>query len=249
MRLLSLFSGAGLGDLGWMMAGFDIVAQCEIDEYCQKVLALRFPESIKYKDIKELTGEQIKKDVGTVDIVAGGFPCQDISIAGRGEGINGTRSRLWFEQLRIIRLLRPRYAVVENVAGLLVRGLGMVLGGLAEVGYNAEWQVLSSKKFGAYHLRKRLWIVAYPSECGLEKWGEIFRDSRHQTSTTHSMYNFEESLQSDGRIWPCASGVQRVGTKIANRIHRFKSIGNGQDPHITAFIGQRIMEFERMNKT
>jgi len=97
-------------------------------------------------------------------IITGGFPCQDISIAGRGEGITGSRSGLWFEMWRIIRDLRPRFAIMENVGAITFRGLDVVLGSLAEIGYDAEWQDIRAEDVGAPHRRERIWIVAYPNE-------------------------------------------------------------------------------------
>lgn len=140
MKVGSLFSGAGLGDLGYLMAGFDIQWQVEIDEKCLEILELRFPDAKRYKDIKRID----PKELEPVDVLTGGFPCQDISVAGKGEGINGERSGLWKEYLRIICGIRPKYVVVENVPALLYRGMETLLGDLARVGYDAEWEVLSA---------------------------------------------------------------------------------------------------------
>jgi DNA (cytosine-5)-methyltransferase 1 len=103
-----------------------------------------------------------------VDVLAGGFPCQDLSYAGKGAGIDGERSGLWGEYARLIRELRPRYVVVENVTALLARGMGRVLGDLAACGYDAEWDCIPAAAVGAPHRRDRVWIVAYPNGAGLE---------------------------------------------------------------------------------
>ena len=161
MRVLSLFSGGGLGDYGLEKAGFDIAGQVEIDEYCQKILALRWPEVPKWRDVKTFDGLAFVREHGQPDIVSGGFPCQDISQAGRGAGIGGERSGLWKEMLRIIGEVRPRYVLVENVAILLGRGVGVVLGDLAEIGSDAEWDCISASAIGAPHQRDRVWIVAH----------------------------------------------------------------------------------------
>ena len=163
MRMLDLFSGIG----GFALAAetvwrdeLDLVAFCEIDPYCHKVLNKNFPQVPIHEDIKILDGTAFKD----IDLLTGGFPCQDISVAGRGEGLSGDRSYLWFEMLRIIRDVRPRYALVENVPMLTSRGGTRVLADLAEIGYNAEWTIISARDVGARHLRKRIWIVAYPGK-------------------------------------------------------------------------------------
>jgi len=242
VKVLSLFSGGGLGDLGLEMAGMKTVFQCELAKFQYELLGLRYPDSIKWDDV--ITAKEFPK----ADVLIGGFPCQDISTAkNNAEGINGARSGLWFEQLRNIRTVRPKYAIVENVSGLLVRGMGMVLGGLAEIGYDAEWQMLSSTMFGGHHRRLRVYIVAYPTGSRLQR---IFPQPKNLEASIRQSSNkmahdyFDESLQSDGRIWPSASRVRRVANGIANRVHRLKTIGNGQDPRITKWIGKRIMEFE-----
>lgn len=154
----SLFSGIGGIDLGLQRAGFEIKWQVEIDGYCQKVLAKHWPDVARYGDIRTVG----KHNLAPIDLIAGGFPCQDISNAGRRAGIDGERSGLWTEFYRIICELRPSFVLVENVAALLGRGFDQVLGDLAACGYDAEWQVLSAESVGAPHLRERVFIVAYP---------------------------------------------------------------------------------------
>ena len=194
-----MFSGGGLGDYGLTLAGMEIVGQVEIDEYCQKVLALRWPDVPKWRDIREVHtkekcpmgntgGEGLERhsrkmgktktiasrsgqcpgciDIGRIDLISGGFPCQDISTAGKGAGITGERSGLWKEMLRIIREVRPKYVLVENVTALLGRGLGVVLGDLAESGYDAEWDCIPASALGAPHQRDRVWIVAHSRHGG-----------------------------------------------------------------------------------
>ena len=162
MKMLDLFSGIG----GFALAArwtweedLDIVGFCEIEEYCQKVLQKNFPNVPIYDDIKKLDGNLFND----IDLITGGFPCQDISQAGKGAGIGKeTRSGLWFEMLRIISEVRPRYAIIENVPMLTIRGGTRVIEGLAEIGYDAEWVVIGANDVGAWHTRKRIWIVAYP---------------------------------------------------------------------------------------
>lgn len=155
----SLFAGIGGIDLGFERAGMVCKWQVEIDEYARRVLGKHWPNVRRWDDV--CTWPQ--PDTRSVDCIVGGFPCQDISNAGKRAGIDGERSGLWREYIRIVRELRPRFIVVENVAALLVRGMGRVLGDLAESGYDAEWRVLSAREFGAPHIRRRLFIVANAS--------------------------------------------------------------------------------------
>ena len=153
----SLFSGIGGLELGLERAGLGPVSwQVERDPFCRKVLAKHWPEARRFEDVKEVG----KLELVPVDIICGGFPCQDISTAGAGAGLRGERSGLWFNFLRIIRELVPRFVIVENVSALLIRGLGDVLGGLAESGYNAEWDCIPAQAVGAPHRRDRLFLVA-----------------------------------------------------------------------------------------
>ena len=163
MNEIHLFAGAGGGILGGMLLGHKTICAVEIEPYCQKILKARqrdgfLPEFPIYGDIKKFNGKPWR---GKAEIVAGGFPCQDISTCGKGAGIEGERSGLWKEMARIIREVRPRFAFVENSPALTFRGLGTVLGDLAEMGMDARWGVLGAKNAGAPHKRDRIWILAY----------------------------------------------------------------------------------------
>ena len=158
MTFGSLFSGIGGIDLGLERAGMTCAWQVEIDPWCRQVLTKHWPNVRRYEDVSAVGGDTLEP----VDVIAGGFPCQDVSVAGQRAGIqDGNRSGLWSEFHRIIRELRPRYVFVENVPGLLTNGMGRVLGDLADIGYDAEWEVLSAADVGAPHLRKRVFIVAH----------------------------------------------------------------------------------------
>ena len=162
-KVLDLFAGIGGFSLGMeRTGGFETVAFCEIDEKARAVLSRHWPDVPIYGDIRELTAQRLRDDGIHPDVLTGGFPCVDISTAGRGEGIEGEQSGLWSEYARIISEIRPRYAIVENVSALLVRGIDRVLGDLAEIGYDARWYVISASSVGAYHRRERVWIIAYP---------------------------------------------------------------------------------------
>lgn len=168
LRVGSLFSGIGGIDLGLERAGMETRWFSEIDPYASRVLAKHWPAVPNLGDITKIDFTTVEP----VDVLAGGFPCQDISRAGAKEGIGGKRSGLWFEYLRAIGDIRPRYVLVENVSDLLTRGLGAVLGSLAEIGYDAEWDCIPASAIGAPHIRDRLWLVAYPNGgCGYRREG------------------------------------------------------------------------------
>ena len=159
----SLFSGIGGFDLGLeRTGGFSTSWFCEQDEFCARVLDKHWPGVPVYPDISSLKGAHVEP----VDVLCGGFPCQDLSIAGKGAGLAGARSGLWSEYARLIGELRPRYVLVENVAALLARGMGTVLGDLAALGYDAEWDCIPASAVGAPHRRDRVWLVAYPNGSG-----------------------------------------------------------------------------------
>lgn len=146
--------------------GFETKAFCEIEEYPRRVLEKHWPGVPIYHDVRELTADTLRRDGIAVDVICGGFPCQDISFAGAGAGLEGERSGLWREYARLIGELRPRFVIVENVAALLGRGLGSVLGDLAALRYDALWDCVPASALGAPHQRDRVWIVAYADRCG-----------------------------------------------------------------------------------
>jgi DNA (cytosine-5)-methyltransferase 1 len=153
----SLFAGIGGFDLGLERAGMRCEWQVEIDPYARAVLAKHWPDVRRHEDVRTFPPPEGEWGV---DVICGGFPCQDISVAGKGAGLAGARSGLWYEYARIIGELRPRYVIVENVAALLSRGMGTVLGDLSSLGYDAEWHVIPASAVGAPHRRDRVWIVA-----------------------------------------------------------------------------------------
>jgi len=169
---LDLFSGIGGFALGAEWAGlrFDGHYFSEVDDYAQRVYSLRFPHAVGLGDIRGINGADLPEGEW---IIAGGFPCQDISVAGKGAGLSGERSGLWYEYARIIGELRPCYAIMENVGALAFRGLDAVLGSLAALGYDAEWQDIRASDVGAPHRRERIWIVAYPYGTRLEEHGML----------------------------------------------------------------------------
>jgi DNA (cytosine-5)-methyltransferase 1 len=216
---LALFAGAGGGILGGKLLGWRTVCAVELDEYARRVLLARqddgslepFPV---WDDVRTFDGKPWR---GIVDVVSGGFPCQDISVVGSRQGIEGERSGLWREFARIIREVEPRYAYVENSAALTFRGLGDVLGDLAEMGFNATWGVFSAADIGARHERERIWIVADTLPIR-ERWnvgnkamGELGR------------FTVQDEPE-----------PPRMVDDVAARMDRINATGNGQVPAVAA---------------
>jgi DNA (cytosine-5)-methyltransferase 1 len=259
MKVLSLFSGGGLGDYGLELAGFEIVGQVEIDEYCQKILALRWPDVPKWRDVRSVTGAEVKERCGAIDMVSGGFPCTDISLAGKGVGISGERSGLWSEMFRIICEIKPRYVLVENVTAIISQrgGLGVVLRDLSSIGFNAEWLTFRASDVGAPHHRDRFWCVAHTHSDRLfhsmpygrfEKgtWGKKTFWS-HYWNEVRSGYTGHEPIQSMEETKRKALDqpwLLRVADGPTTTLDRLKLLGNGQVVQVVQWIGERIMEFE-----
>ena len=178
MKMLDLFSGIG----GFALAAesvwedLEIVGFCEIEEFAVKVLKKNFPNIPIYNDVSTLDTKIITSQI---DLLTGGFPCQDISQAGKGVGIEGQRSGLWSEMFRIISDLRPRFVIAENVSAITFRGLDRVLSDFAEIGYNVEWQCISASSVGAWHKRERIWIIAYPNT---NSFGHLYRKVKEQSA-------------------------------------------------------------------
>jgi DNA (cytosine-5)-methyltransferase 1 len=210
--------------------------QVEIDPEATKILEKNWPLVQRYKDITEVDFESVER----VDIIAGGFPCQDLSTASStGTGLQGKRSGLWWEMLRAICMVRPRYALLENVAALLNRGMGEVLGSLAENGYDAEWDCLPASEFGAPHERDRVFALAYPNEEYGEKGMGYFQD---QAAV------FAGSRRSGYGPWlqttPADCGVDD-GLPAGLYSSRVGGLGNAVCPPVAEWIGRRIMEGEK----
>lgn len=171
MKVLDLFSGIGGFSLGLERAGMETIAFCESDKDCHKVLNKHWPKVPIFNDIKKLNGREFKE----VSVLCGGFPCQDISVAGKKKGLKGERSGLWYQYLRLISEVRPKYAIIENVSNLRSKGLGQIIKDLWEIGYDCEWHILSASNIGAVHPRERTWIIAYPDSAVLweqSRWGQ-----------------------------------------------------------------------------
>ena len=218
----SLFSGAGLLDAGLTSAGFEHKWFCEIDPYCRDILKKRWPEADVYEDVRTLGVPP------SVDVIAAGFPCTDISVIGKRAGIGGAKSGLWSEAARIIRELRPQFVIVENVPSLLVRGVNRVLGDLAASGYDAEWDCYPAAAFGAPHVRARVWLVAYPVG---------FRNRLAQETVFAGRQG-----SFDNAWWETEPAVCRVDDGSPNRVDRLRALGNGVVAPIAEHIGRMILE-------
>ena len=169
MKVLDLFSGIGGFSLGLERAGMTTAAFCEIEPYCRAVLAKHWPGVPIYEDIRTLSADALRRDGIAVDAICGGFPCQDLSHAGKRAGLEGERSGLWGEYRRLIGEIRPRFVIVENVPGMLSLGMGTVLGDLAALGYDAVWDCIPASAVGAPHRRDRVWVVAVAARARLSK--------------------------------------------------------------------------------
>jgi len=234
MKFGSLFSGIGGFDLGFERAGMECSWQVEIDDACNKVLEKHWPLVKRYKDVREVG----KHNLEPVDVICGGFPCQDVSLAGDRLGLNGKRSTLWSEFFRIICEINPKWVVAENVFGLLSsdngKFFGNILGDLATIGFDAEWQVLPAQKFGAPHRRERIYIVAYPNGLGREVYD--FKESWRSLSR----HRLDCSKQIWGNTQPPIIRMDN-GIPIELDKRRVKQMGNAVVPQIAEWIGKRII--------
>ena len=257
----SLFSGIGGIDLGLERLGMKVLWQVEIDKYCQKVLKKHWPKVERFEDVTKCGGHNLR----SVDVICGGFPCQDVSTAGKRAGIEGARSGLWSEFARIIHELGPKYVFVENVTGLLSDGMGRVLGDLAEIGYDVEWQVLSAASVGAPHLRERIWIIAYPSQTSTARKRKsqvdrcsavvgrmgttVFQKEKQICNPNHEPEpDFDLwSKSSKGGWWEAEPNVGRVVDGVSRKLDtdRLKALGNAVVPQCVEVIGQRILGLEQ----
>lgn len=219
---LALFAGAGGGILGGHLLGWKTVCAVEIDEYARRILMARqddgcLPAFPVWDDVRTFDGRPWH---GLVDVITGGFPCQDISVSGLGEGLDGERSGLWCEMRRIVGEVGPRYVFVENSPALTYRGLCRVLADLAAMGYDARWGVLGAIDAGAPHKRERIWVMAYT----------------HHTGCLQQRWPLPTPAQ-DGASqrrdwWSAEPGMGRVADGMAYRLDRLHRLGNGQVPEV-----------------
>jgi DNA (cytosine-5)-methyltransferase 1 len=233
----SLFSGIGGFEGGAELSGIKTIWSCEYEKFQRSILKKQFPETIQYDDIRTMQNPRY------VDIVSGGFPCQDISVAGKGKGINGERSGLWGEMFRICRIVRPRYVIIENSPALLYKGFEQVLCDLSSIGYNAEWQVLSNLSFGYPHLRERVYVIAYSNEIRLQS-------DVCEGRSFDSIFKQRSSNQSDG--YSCAKRILEIRAHsnirnddgFRNWSHRVGSVGNSVNRAVAHYLFECIRHAE-----
>jgi DNA (cytosine-5)-methyltransferase 1 len=247
LRVLDLFSGIGGFSLGLeRTGGFETVAFCEIEPFPRRVLAKHWPEVPCYEDVRTLTGARLAADKIAVDVITGGFPCQDLSVAGKQRGMGeGTRSGLWSEIVRLIGDLRPRYVIVENVAALLAgpserRGgwFGRVLGDLAECGYDAEWENIPASALGAPHSRERVWLIAYADQDRPILGADVAR----RLQPLESALIWKPFRATDFRLR--VQELARVCSEDDGVPEELGAYGNAVVPQIPELIGRAILQAE-----
>lgn len=262
MNELALFAGAGGGILGGKLLGWRTVCAVEWEPYPASVLCARqndglLPSFPIWDDVQTFDGKPWR---GIVDVVSGGFPCQDISAAGKGAGIDGERSGMWSHMARVVGEVRPRFVFVENSPMLVSRGLERVLGDLTALGYDTKWTVMGAADVGANHQRDRIWIVGKLANSGCqlrEKRDATKLATETQIRTNSAVHNQpssagqnvsnsdlsqqqrgslssgvqpQDSYACDSRWWQVEPDVGRMADGVAAGVDRLKAIGNGQVP-------------------
>ena len=245
MNELALFAGAGGGILGGHLLGWRTICAVEWEPYAASVLVARQNDKILppfpiWDDVQTFDGKPWR---GIVDVVSGGFPCQDISAAGKGAGINGKRSGMWKHMARIIEEVQPAFAYIENSPMLRTRGLGVVLQDIAKMGFDAEWGIVSAADVGAPHRRDRIWILATNTN-GQRQQEQHFTPKPDKTRQ-HTGGNASEWTSA---WWKVEPNVGRVVDGVAARVDRLKAIGNGQVPAVAATAWREMM-FEFIKKS
>jgi DNA (cytosine-5)-methyltransferase 1 len=252
----SLFTGIGGIDLGLERAGFDVRWQCELDPYCRRVLARHWPGLPCYEDVRELPD-----DVGPVDVVAGGYPCQPFSLAGGRQGDSDPR-HLWPYFADALRRLRPGHALLENVPGHLSLGWDGVLADLASIGYDVEWTCIPAAALGAPHLRWRLFAVAHAERCQLRiepgrrsgprrARATVFGDNGEDGAVADADEAWEHESSrpvgeewrwvADGSWWTVEPDVGRVADGVSDRVDRLRCLGNAVVPQVAEWVGRQLM--------
>ena len=285
MRALSLFSGVGGFELGMQRAGIETVMQVEQDKHCLAVLERHWPDVERITDVRNVgvgrsadhtQGKPIAAERSIsnaesrwedVDLVYGGFPCQDLSVAGKRAGFGGERSSLWYEFHRVLSELRPRWALIENVPGLLSSNsghdFGILLSGLDELGYNASWAILDAQHFGVPQRRRRVFIVASPRGRGAEQVLSVCEScdgdtQAGQPAEQKSAFTLTAGVRSTGvrrltpreceRLmgWPDDhTRYAADGTEISDG-NRYKQCGNGVVSPVAEWIGHRLVAVDKL---
>ena len=273
MNVLSLFAGIGGLELGLERAGMTVVGQVEIDPFCRRVLAKHWPEVPRHDDVRTAVEWWRGESRPLVDVICGGFPCQDISNAGRREGIAGARSGLWSHMRDTVRALRPRYVVMENVSALLARGLDVVAADLAESGYDLEWDCVPASAVGANHQRDRWFGVAYPQGDGRRpgwprrsagdgpdgqaEWPKALADTYcvagpppvaldllAGAEARRSLHRANRRNRGRGGPWAAEPSLGRVANGVPDGVDRIRALGNAVVPQVAEHVGRLIVAAE-----
>jgi len=260
LRVLDLFSGVGGFSHGLeRTGGFATIGFCEIGEFQRRVLAKHWPDVPCHDDINTFPFR-----IGMADVVTAGFPCQDLSFAGQGSGLAGARSGLWWKVRRALRVVRPRIALLENVAALLNRGMGTVLGSLAAIGYDAEWHCIPAAAVGAPHERDRVWIIASDADRDSKSFGAVnaemappqepcnaeeARRANAEGRSGSSEQNWKPFLaptdvERGARNWPPEPEMVRVVHGVSAEVDAVGALGNSIVPEIPYRIGRAILQSE-----
>ena len=244
LKLLDLFSGIGGFSYAAerILGGYETVQFVEWDPFCQKVLNHHWPSVPIHDDI-----QTFKPVPYSADVVCGGFPCQDISVAGRQAGIKtGTRSGLFYELMRVVRTVRPQYVVLENVAAIVSNGLDTVLGEMAEAGYDTEWACIPAKDVGAVHKRDRWWLIAYPNCQGAQ--GQRSKCQLREAEKQESIvWSPSDRVGSDWRKYISEPLLCRGDDGLSGRVDRLKALGNSVVPQVAAIPLKRILKLNHEN--
>jgi DNA (cytosine-5)-methyltransferase 1 len=245
MNYLDLFHGIGGFALGAYWAGmkFDNHLCSDIEPFAVELYKKRFPDSVQLGDITKIDWHKLKKDYPGEWIISGGFPCQDISVAGKGKGLidektgKKTRSGLWYDYQEGISILRPRFAIMENVGALLNRGIDSVLGTLSEIGYNAEWQTISAAEMGAPHRRERVWIISYP-DCF--RYDILQRESKKRRQRITQP--FPTGISSHRTENTLLAQYSRDVYGLSSEMDKLKGLGNAIVPQIAEILFNLIKD-------
>lgn len=247
LHVLDLFSGVGGFSLGLeRTGGFRTVALCEIQDFQRRILSKHWPEVPIYNDVRTLTANILRRDGITVDVICAGFPCGDISIAGKGQGIDGARTGLWREIIRLAEELVPRFIILENVAQIRSRGLERLLSALDAIGYDAEWHCIPAAHVGAPHRRDRLWLIAHKEGDALGPDTYFLRPHSAQMHVEGSAELRDEQERVPGSLawWRTEPDVERVANGAPSKLDvaRLGAIGNAVVPFIPELIGRAILD-------
>jgi DNA (cytosine-5)-methyltransferase 1 len=239
LDVLDLFAGCGAYSLGLHSAGFNIVAASEIDPDARAVYSSHFPKVRMYGDVRQLTGELLRRSCIRPRVIVAGWPCQDLSTSGNGSGLRGERSGLWSECARLVREVRPDYVILENSPALLNGWMGEVLGDLSGLRYNAEWEVIPAAALGAPHLRERLWIIAYAARLGQPRQGGLFNALHSAPDDYREADRLVDAFQRNALPFVC-----RGHDGAPKRLYpaRLRALGNiGSPPCLIEQIGRAIL--------